>query len=426
MQGLCMFIGESICLMFYVLFNMKAEQDPNKQTGGFKRLAIPAFFDVITSSFLQQQLQHFQSSYSRKNYHYNNQLGFFWLFQVYSLLDYPILYLENNQKVILVGKSNQFRFSQSFYLYLLKPFHIFQQFNYHVFYVVDMEGIWGLLTYGILIPILNFLPCNFHDGCVFRNNKGYFESTDLFFQQLGSDLWLTLSVILGIFSISLYKIFGVNVTKHASSLTRSVVDTIRIIFIWVIGLIVTAIWLIQQNQLDLLFQSQEIQFIKKFLLLKIFNLKIKCYLKKNENFDNFQLIKFISVNFILFNTLLSLFQAFTFLRQLSKQKIFIQQQFIMLLPILPLQQLYLNNFIYIYVVSIIIPPYELFEILLNINLFIIFLIASEFYIKPNSNFYAKKNEKDRQKTFLKDKKIMMVILGVSDQILIQKQFNVDF
>lgn len=47
-------------------------------------------------------------------------------------------------------------------------------------------------------------------------------------------------MILGIFSISLYNIFGVNVTKHASSLTRSVVDTIRTIFIWAIGLIVTA------------------------------------------------------------------------------------------------------------------------------------------------------------------------------------------
>lgn len=29
---------------------------------------------------------------------------------------------------------------------------------------------WGLLYFGIVMPILNFIPCNFKEGCVMRND----------------------------------------------------------------------------------------------------------------------------------------------------------------------------------------------------------------------------------------------------------------
>lgn len=45
-----MFVGEFCCLFFYYAFKMKAENDPNKEDGGYKILAIPALFDGITSS----------------------------------------------------------------------------------------------------------------------------------------------------------------------------------------------------------------------------------------------------------------------------------------------------------------------------------------------------------------------------------------
>lgn len=46
-------------------------------------------------------------------------------------------------------------------------------------------------------------------------------------------------MLLGIISIALFNLFGVNVTKHVSALARTVVDTIRTVLIWGIGLIVT-------------------------------------------------------------------------------------------------------------------------------------------------------------------------------------------
>ena len=56
---------------------------------------------------------------------------------------------------------------------------------------------------------------------------------------MAADVWLTVSVLLGIFSIAIFNIFGVNVTKYVSALTRTVVDTVRTVLIWGIGLIVT-------------------------------------------------------------------------------------------------------------------------------------------------------------------------------------------
>jgi len=57
---------------------------------------------------------------------------------------------------------------------------IFETYNMHTFMMVGGEGIWGLLYFAILMPILNFIPCNFNDGCVFHDGKGYMERTDVF------------------------------------------------------------------------------------------------------------------------------------------------------------------------------------------------------------------------------------------------------
>jgi hypothetical protein len=89
------------------------------------------------------------------------------------------------------------------------------------------------------MPALNFIPCNFKEGCVLKDNKGYMERTDVFLQQVGSDMLLLVAVILGIFSIALYNLCGVNVTKHVSAVARTVIDVARTVVIWLVGLAVT-------------------------------------------------------------------------------------------------------------------------------------------------------------------------------------------
>lgn len=46
-------------------------------------------------------------------------------------------------------------------------------------------------------------------------------------------------VILGVFTIALFNICGVNVTKHISSLARSIVDVTRTILVWIGSIIIT-------------------------------------------------------------------------------------------------------------------------------------------------------------------------------------------
>jgi len=46
-------------------------------------------------------------------------------------------------------------------------------------------------------------------------------------------------VLAGICTIAVFNVAGVNVTKHISSLARSIIDVSRTILVWIIALIVT-------------------------------------------------------------------------------------------------------------------------------------------------------------------------------------------
>lgn len=105
--------------------------------------------------------------------------------------------------------------------------------------MVGGEGIWGLFLFAFLMPALNFIPCNFEEGCVIKNNKGYMERTDVFYEQVISNVYLLVAVILGVFSIALYNLCGVNVTKYVSAVARTVIDVARTVVIWLVGLAVT-------------------------------------------------------------------------------------------------------------------------------------------------------------------------------------------
>lgn len=61
----------------------------------------------------------------------------------------------------------------------------------------------------------------------------------MYFSEIGSNGSLLFFVILGIFSIALFNISGVTVTKYINALTRSICDVTRTVLIWAVGIIVT-------------------------------------------------------------------------------------------------------------------------------------------------------------------------------------------
>jgi len=57
--------------------------------------------------------------------------------------------------------------------------------------------------------------------------------------QFGDSALLGIMIVLGIFTIAVFNVCGVNVTKHISSLTRSIADVSRTLLVWIISIIIT-------------------------------------------------------------------------------------------------------------------------------------------------------------------------------------------
>jgi len=117
---------------------------------------------------------------------------------------------------------------------------IFQIYHMDPLEVVGTEGCWGLILYAIALPILSTMTCTLSGGvCVVYEGKSTFESPALYFHQIANSAGLAVLVIAGIFTIAVFNVAGVNVTKHISSLARSIIDVTRTVLVWLIALIVT-------------------------------------------------------------------------------------------------------------------------------------------------------------------------------------------
>lgn len=107
-----------------------------------------------------------------------------------------------------------------------------------------------MIIYAILLPILNTTECPFPNnrGCVeirtigdngLVSSKFMMESVSLFFTQVGKDSALFGFIIVGFITVSFYNVNGLSTTKFFSGLTRSIIDVLRTLIIWVVGLAVS-------------------------------------------------------------------------------------------------------------------------------------------------------------------------------------------
>lgn len=100
---------------------------------------------------------------------------------------------------------------------------------------VGIEGLSGLTYFCILLPIFYGIPCNDPDLC---SGDGHVENFLYAFKQLGDNGLLLFLFFAYIFSISFFNWSGISVTKTASCLARSTIDTSRTLLVWVIDLAV--------------------------------------------------------------------------------------------------------------------------------------------------------------------------------------------
>lgn len=116
------------------------------------------------------------------------------------------------------------------------------KYKCHALQVIAWEGTWGFLAFLILLPIFEFIPCNFSSKETFcsvnENGEYYLEQTIFAFRQMAAQWQLFLYCILQTFSICFFNLFGIMIVEYSSSTTRSVMDSTRTVLVWVFFLIV--------------------------------------------------------------------------------------------------------------------------------------------------------------------------------------------
>ena len=72
------------------------------------------------------------------------------------------------------------------------------------------------------MPILTFSHCpsSLGSACVEHKDTFYFERPDNYFNELGNNGVLLFLCILGVFTIGIFNMAGVSVTKYVSSVAR--------------------------------------------------------------------------------------------------------------------------------------------------------------------------------------------------------------
>ena len=98
--------------------------------------------------------------------------------------------------------------------------------------VVGIEGFAGMCYFVVFLPIINLIPCNNDTLC----SSGYVENTLEAFAQIEDEPMILALIILCMLSISFFNWTGISTTKNTSALARSIVDTSRTAFIWIISM----------------------------------------------------------------------------------------------------------------------------------------------------------------------------------------------
>ncbi len=96
--------------------------------------------------------------------------------------------------------------------------------------VVGWEGVFGFCVTIVLQAILHFTV-----GVSKAGRNGYFDAAEGYSQVLSNRLIAVTSVLIMI-SIGGFNFFGLSVTRSISATSRSIIDTCRTLFIWIVSL----------------------------------------------------------------------------------------------------------------------------------------------------------------------------------------------
>jgi len=90
-------------------------------------------------------------------------------------------------------------------------------------------------TFGLLITVIGMIVLHFTIGITDAGRYGYFDAAEGW-REFTSNRNIALSSILIMISIGGFNFFGLSVTRSVSATARSIIDTCRTLFIWLVSL----------------------------------------------------------------------------------------------------------------------------------------------------------------------------------------------
>ena len=276
----CMFNGELLCLLLYWLkegrYKKKKEseeliekgEDEDKEEKKKKKLKIwyflfPAIFDImgttnssIGQTFLPSSIyQMFRGAiivftcsasiiFLKSKYYRHHFFGIFIVISGLCIVGLNAIKNGNSSSgenpafgIFLVVLSQLFSCS----LFITEE-KLLKGYETPPLKAVGLEGMWGVCVYIILLFIFYFIRCEswpqfLQDGICIKDttnkNEIRFENALFALKQISKNTKLKIYLPMYVLSIAFFNFSGLTISKNVSSTTRTIVDTLRTVVIWV-------------------------------------------------------------------------------------------------------------------------------------------------------------------------------------------------
>ncbi|CAG9537189.1 unnamed protein product [Cercopithifilaria johnstoni] len=269
-QAICAFIGELSCLFVYFIARyiqkLYGDEDSGCDTSiltGRNSLrfnpwvfAVPAFCDVLATSIMYISINLTQASSFQMlrgaviiftglfsvAFLRSNLQGFRWLGMGFITIGLAIvgvsdIIFDENSKHdingIITGDLLIIIAQIIVALQMVIEQKIISEYNSPPLLAVGLEGLFG-------VAILTFLlfPMYYIKVPSILSTNPYHRLEDIFdaFREIKSNPWIGFALLLTMISIAFFNFAGISVTKELSATTRMVLDSVRILLIWLVSI----------------------------------------------------------------------------------------------------------------------------------------------------------------------------------------------
>ncbi|GHP02731.1 hypothetical protein PPROV_000148600 [Pycnococcus provasolii] len=115
--------------------------------------------------------------------------------------------------------------------------HFLDHFQVNALLVVGFEGVWGIVIMTLLLVCMQYTPAADLGGLIPADVGGVVENTQDTLRMLSTTPLIAIVVVVQAVSLYAYNFTGMSVTGHFSAIFRTVLETLRTLFVWMVDLV---------------------------------------------------------------------------------------------------------------------------------------------------------------------------------------------